>query len=910
MPRAFNSAYLESGMRANPFLPRGFGDPAARFESVQRAASRRVAPELLVVLREQNSALPPSEQRRAHLEQLERGAALVVTGQQVGLFLGPLYTVYKAASAVALARALSRETGLPCVPLFWLQTEDHDFEEVRRCQVPLDGAPALHLELEDETSLARRSLADRTLPPGVAALIDSLARALEGLPRSAEVIELLSRNYRPGIAPGIAFAGVLGALFAEDGLLVLDPRCAPVSRLAAPLVRRALRDSNAIDSLLAARGEALRAAGYSEQIQTRPGSPLPFFHLGEARGPRQRLSRRGELFEVQGTGELFDERALSRLLDEQPLRFSTSALLRPLLQDAILPTAVYVGGPAEVNYSAQVSCLYPLFELTQPLLAERAHLALVPPPARRLLDKLGLAAAALESPRAALLEKLTRPQAAAGASPAPDESWAAELEARLQFLIDTSGEEPAVKKAAQRLRASVRGALSRLAARHVRARLARDAVLSERLARLGILAASRRRAAGAGPLLCVLRRARRVGRAPARHPRGDRSLPTRAARARPMSNLLKLGISCYPTYGGSGIIATELGHALARRGHQVHFICSDAPRRFAPEAPNVFLHEVKPPAYPLFQGDNQYALALASKMVEATRAAGLELLHVHYAIPHAAAAVLARQILGARAPKLVTTLHGTDITVVGGDPSFLPVTRYCIEESDGVTTPSRYLREATWQQLGVARSKEIEVISNFVDTDAYAPRAASSGGSGGSIPVLVHNSNFRALKRVDDVLRIFAIVRRQRPCALAMIGDGPERASAERLAAELGVSRDVRFLGERLDFLDVLQGARVFLLPSASESFGLAALEAQSCGVPVIASRIGGLPEVVSDGETGFLAPVGAVEEMAAAALRLLDDNRLHAALSRAARAQALERFRLEPMVDRYLAYYRRVLER
>jgi len=374
-----------------------------------------------------------------------------------------------------------------------------------------------------------------------------------------------------------------------------------------------------------------------------------------------------------------------------------------------------------------------------------------------------------------------------------------------------------------------------------------------------------------------------------------------------MSDLLKLGISCYPTYGGSGIIATELGHELARRGHQVHFICSDAPRRFAPEATNVFLHEVKPPAYPLFTGDNQYALALASKMVEVTRGAGLELLHVHYAIPHAAAAVLARQILGARAPTLITTLHGTDTTVVGGDPSFLPVTRYCIEESDGVTTPSRYLREATWQQLGVARSKEIEVISNFVDTDLYAPGA---GHPRNGVPLLVHGSNFRPLKRVDDVLRIFATVRRQRPCALVMIGDGPERASAERLAAELGVAGDVRFLGERLDFLDVLQAARIFLLPSASESFGLAALEAQSCGVPVIASRIGGLPEVISDGETGFLAPVGAVEEMAAAALRLLDDDQLHAGQSRNARARALDRFRLAPMVDRYLAYYRRVLGR
>lgn len=368
-----------------------------------------------------------------------------------------------------------------------------------------------------------------------------------------------------------------------------------------------------------------------------------------------------------------------------------------------------------------------------------------------------------------------------------------------------------------------------------------------------------------------------------------------------MTEPLRIGITCYPTFGGSGIIATELGQELAKRGHQVHFICTGAPRRYVPEAPNVFLHEVNPPGYPLFGGDTQYAIALTSKMVEAARAERLDLFHVHYAIPHAAAGVLAKQILGAEAPKLITTLHGTDITVVGSDPSFLPVTRFSIEQSDGVTTPSRFLRDATYELLGVHRTTEIEVISNFVDTDLYAP--------GETRRLLVHNSNFRALKRVEDVIRIFARVRQVTPCELAMIGDGPERAQVERLAQMLGVRDSVAFLGERVDVVETLRHARVFLLPSETESFGLAALEALSCGVPVVASRVGGLPEVIEEGVSGFLAPVGDIEAMAAAATRLLTDDALHSRMAHQARIRAVDRFRLLPMVDRYEAFYRSVLQ-
>jgi N-acetyl-alpha-D-glucosaminyl L-malate synthase BshA len=369
-----------------------------------------------------------------------------------------------------------------------------------------------------------------------------------------------------------------------------------------------------------------------------------------------------------------------------------------------------------------------------------------------------------------------------------------------------------------------------------------------------------------------------------------------------MNETLRIGITCYPSFGGSGIIATELGQELARRGHQVHFICTGVPRRFIPEAPNVFLHEVKPPDYPLFRGDTQYAIALASRMVEAARTERLDLFHVHYAIPHATAGVLAKQILGAGGPKLITTLHGTDITVVGSDPSFLPVTRFSIEQSDGVSTPSRFLKEVTYEKLGIPRSADIEVISDFVDTDLYVP--------GNPQQVLVHNSNFRPLKRVEDVIRIFALVRQRMPCRLVLIGDGPERPKVEDLVAQLRLRDDVTFLGERVNVVETIQQARVFLLPSETESFGLAALEALSCGVPVVASRVGGLPEVVEEGESGFLVPVGDIDAMARAAVRLLEDDTLHARMSGSARTRAVERFRLLPMVDRYEAFYRRVLTR
>ena len=371
-----------------------------------------------------------------------------------------------------------------------------------------------------------------------------------------------------------------------------------------------------------------------------------------------------------------------------------------------------------------------------------------------------------------------------------------------------------------------------------------------------------------------------------------------------MTQPLRVGITCFPTFGGSGIIATELGLALARRGHTVHVVSSETPWRFDGYVENLFFHEVESHEYPLFGHDN-YVLALASKMVEVASRASLDLLHVHYAIPHAAAGFLAREILGKQGPRLVTTLHGTDITVVGQDRSFLPVTRFSIERSDAVTVPSRFLREATYEQLGVDRGVAIEVIPNFVDTEVYRPDGARHGR-----PVIVHTSNFRPVKRVDDVVRVFSLLRRGRDCELVLIGDGPERSRVERLARDLGVDDSVTFLGKQHAFVKVLQGARVFVLPSATESFGLAALEALACGVPVVASRVGGLPEVVTEGENGFLAPLGDTAGLAEAIGRLLDDDALHARMSARARELAVERFRMAPMIDRYEAFYRRVLGR
>jgi N-acetyl-alpha-D-glucosaminyl L-malate synthase BshA len=373
---------------------------------------------------------------------------------------------------------------------------------------------------------------------------------------------------------------------------------------------------------------------------------------------------------------------------------------------------------------------------------------------------------------------------------------------------------------------------------------------------------------------------------------------------------MKVGITCYPTFGGSGVVATELGLALAAGGDEVHFISYALPSRLALPRPNVCFHEVVAPSYPLFVSP-PYTLALATKMADVAAHAGLDLLHVHYALPHAISAILARDMSrnGGVNLKVVTTLHGTDITIVGMDRSYLPITRYGIDQSDRVTAVSRYLREVTVKEFGVKRA--VDVVPNFVDGELYRPDGASEYARSLFPPgdaVLVHVSNFRPVKRVADVLAVFDRVRREVPARLLLVGDGPERALAERTAERGGYADRTTFLGNVAAIETILPIGKLFLLPSDAESFGLAALEAMACGVPVIGTSAGGLPEVVTDGRQGYLRPVGDVDGMAAAALTLLRDAEKWRAFSDAARRQALEAFPAAQIVARYRGLYEETL--
>lgn len=375
---------------------------------------------------------------------------------------------------------------------------------------------------------------------------------------------------------------------------------------------------------------------------------------------------------------------------------------------------------------------------------------------------------------------------------------------------------------------------------------------------------------------------------------------------------MKIGITCYPTYGGSGAMATELGLDLARRGHEVHFITFDSPFRLRGYAERTYFHEVDTAMshYPLFE-HYPYTLALASRQYEVALQEKLDVLHVHYAIPHATTAYLAREMLAPVMPlKVITTLHGTDITLVGQEASFYAITKFSIERSDGVTAVSSFLRDETYRAFGCV-SCDLQVIPNFVNLAEYHPGARTAGSSlaPAGHKVLAHISNFREVKRVKDVVRIFARVRRALPSTLIMVGDGPERLDAEREARELGISEDVRFLGRLDTVAPILAATDLFVLPSQSESFGLAALEAMACGAPVVASRIGGLPEVVTDGVNGILEPPGSVEAMARRAIELLKDPNRHQAMREAAVARAAE-FSADVVVPMYEAFYHQVLGR
>ncbi len=373
---------------------------------------------------------------------------------------------------------------------------------------------------------------------------------------------------------------------------------------------------------------------------------------------------------------------------------------------------------------------------------------------------------------------------------------------------------------------------------------------------------------------------------------------------------MKIGITCYPTYGGSGVVATELGIALADRGDEIHFISYALPTRLALPRPRVFFHEVVAPTYPLFVSP-PYTLALATKMAEVATHVGLDLLHVHYALPHAISAILARDMIADDGIplKVVTTLHGTDITIVGQDRSYLPITRYGIEKSDGVTAVSEYLRDVTARELSVRR--EVEVIPNFIDAVVYRPDGASPFARTlvrETECVVLHVSNFRPVKRIADVIGIFERVRRRIPARLVLVGDGPERSLAERLVVAGGFEKDTLFLGNVAAIETVLPIGKVFLLPSDAESFGLSALEAMACGVPVVGTTAGGLPEVVQDGRNGFLRPVGDVEGMAEATLRLVTDPDLWKKFSQSARERAITQYPTEAVVGRYRALYENVL--
>ena len=378
---------------------------------------------------------------------------------------------------------------------------------------------------------------------------------------------------------------------------------------------------------------------------------------------------------------------------------------------------------------------------------------------------------------------------------------------------------------------------------------------------------------------------------------------------------MRIGITCYPTYGGSGVVATELGIELAALGHEIHFISYSQPFRLSGREEGIFYHEVPVSSYPLFEFP-PYDLALASRMAEVAEFCSLDLLHVHYAIPHSVSALLARQMLATRGRRLpfVTTLHGTDITLVGLDRCYLPITKYAIQESDGVTSISNYLKEETFEHFGVTR--DIEVVTNFVNCDVYTPivdaaaraearkRLAAPGEA-----ILMHLSNFRPVKRVVDVVRIFAQVAREVPAQLVLVGDGPDRSAAEWLAHDLQIHEKVHFMGKQERVDELLPLADLMVMPSELESFGLAALEAMACKVPSIATRVGGVPELIDDGVTGLLYPVGNVDDMAAGAVALLKDRDRLEAMREAGRRTAQKRFCSSLVVPQYVRYYQSVLD-
>jgi L-malate glycosyltransferase len=373
---------------------------------------------------------------------------------------------------------------------------------------------------------------------------------------------------------------------------------------------------------------------------------------------------------------------------------------------------------------------------------------------------------------------------------------------------------------------------------------------------------------------------------------------------------MKIGITCYPTYGGSGVVATELGKELAQLGHEVHFISYALPHRLINFVENIFYHEVEVSNYPLFE-HQLYSLALTSKMLEVIEYEQLDLLHVHYAIPHATSAFLAKQVLNKSGSdiKVITTLHGTDVTLVGLEPSFLPLVKLSIEASDGVTAVSRFLKEKTLTNYNI--NKEIDVIHNFIDSDLYKPvcnEQFKKHIAPNNEKILIHTSNFRPVKRVSDTIRILKKVNKEIPTKLILIGDGPDRSECERLTRELKLEKNVVFLGKQDGLENLLSVADIFLMPSQSESFGLSALEAMSCGVPVISSSVGGLPELMVHNKTGYIAEFGDVDRMAKYALELLRNKKKINSFSKNSRERAEKVFEKKLIIPQYIKYYEKIL--
>lgn len=382
-----------------------------------------------------------------------------------------------------------------------------------------------------------------------------------------------------------------------------------------------------------------------------------------------------------------------------------------------------------------------------------------------------------------------------------------------------------------------------------------------------------------------------------------------------MRRPLRLAFVCYPTFGGSGVVASELAMGMARRQHHVHLLSTLPPGRLLPDGAPVFFHQVSVAEYPLFD-HSPYALAMASKIVEVAGGYRLDIVHVHYSVPHATSAYLARQVLGKRAPRIVTTLHGTDVTRVGVDPSLQSINRFSVASSDAVTVPSRFLRDAAKEMLGLPEHFPIQVVPNFVDPDAFSPANPRYRRhldplfeNGPDTPVLIHVSNFRPVKRVPDLVDVLARVIQKTPVRLLLVGDGPDRSRAAQRARALGVFDRISFVGTVGHFVDYLRHADLFLLPSETESFGLAALEALSAGVPVIAYRVGGLPEVIRHNQVGLLTPPHNIDAMANAVVELLSDPERQEHMRRAARAHVIDKYGPKPALDRYEHIYRRILQ-